>query len=91
MVRNLPAEYPEVEICIAQPGVVVNSTSLGRAMLASTFRVVNVFTRAIPNIRREELSAAVLDLAVKGFNKEVVKNNELVRIGQTALKHKDNP
>lgn len=91
MVRSLPAEYPGVEICIAQPVVVVDSASLGRAILASTFHLVNSFTRAIPNIRRGELSAAVLDLAVKVLDKEVVKNNELFRISQAALKHKDKP
>ncbi|KAJ5910078.1 hypothetical protein N7504_004721 [Penicillium tannophilum] len=88
MVLKLPSEYPGVEICIAQPGVVVNSTSFGRSVLASTFRVVNTFTRAIPNIHRRELSAAVLDLAVKGFDQETVKNNDLVRRGQAVLKEK---
>lgn len=88
MVLKFPAEYPGVEICIAQPGVVVNSTSFGRSVLASTFRVVNTFTRAIPNIHRRELSAAVLDLAVKGFDQETVKNNDLVRRGQAVLKQK---
>ncbi|KGO46098.1 hypothetical protein PEX1_064980 [Penicillium expansum] len=88
MVIKFPAQYPGVEICIAQPGVVVNSTSFGRSVLASAFRVVNSFTRAIPNIHRQELSAAVLDLAVKGFDQETVKNNDLVRRGQEVLKQK---
>ncbi|EKV06860.1 NAD(P)-binding domain [Penicillium digitatum] len=88
MVINFPTEYPGVDICIAQPGVVVNSTSFGRSVLASVFRIVNIFTRAIPNIHREELSAAVLDLAVKGLDQETVKNNDLVRRGQAVLKRK---
>ncbi|PWY73033.1 hypothetical protein BO70DRAFT_364783 [Aspergillus heteromorphus CBS 117.55] len=87
MVLHLPAEYPGVEVCIAQPGVVVNSTSVSRAVVASLFRVVNTFTRSIPNIHRAELSAAVLDLAVKGFDKETVTNTELVCRGQAALKY----
>ncbi|KAJ5804577.1 uncharacterized protein N7518_000880 [Penicillium psychrosexuale] len=86
MVIKLPEEYPGVEICIAQPGVVVNSTTFGRSVLASVFHVLNAFTRAIPNIDRQELSAAVLDLAVKGFDQETVKNNDLVRRGQAVLK-----
>ena len=86
MVIEFPKEYPGVEICIAQPGVVVNSTPFGRSILASVFHVLNTFTRAIPNIDREELSAAVLDLAVKGFDQETVKNNDLVRRGQAVLK-----
>ncbi|KAI1837498.1 hypothetical protein DTO006G1_2976 [Penicillium roqueforti] len=86
MVIKLPEEYPGVEICIAQPGVVVNSTTFGRSVLASVFHVLNAFTRTIPNIDREELSAAVLDLAVKGFDQETVKNNDLVRLGQAVLK-----
>ncbi|KAL4780053.1 hypothetical protein BJX76DRAFT_364626 [Aspergillus varians] len=88
MVIQFPGEYPGVDICIAQPGVVVNSTSFGRSVLALVFRVVNTFTRAIPNIHRQELSAAVLDLAMKGFDQETVKNNDLVRRGQAALKRK---
>ncbi|KAJ5752269.1 hypothetical protein N7520_009186 [Penicillium odoratum] len=86
MVLKFPNDYPGVQVCIAQPGVVVNSTSFGRSVVASAFRVVNTFTRAIPNIHRQELSAAVLDLAVNGFDQETVKNNDLVRRGQTVLK-----
>ncbi|KAJ5893426.1 hypothetical protein N7495_005117 [Penicillium taxi] len=88
MVIKFPQEYLGVEICIAQPGVIVNSTSFGRSVLASIFRLVNTFTRAIPNIHRQELSAAVLDLAIKGFDQETVKNNDLVHRGQAVLKQK---
>ncbi|OQD92403.1 hypothetical protein PENSOL_c041G02227 [Penicillium solitum] len=88
MVINLPAEYSGVDICIVQPGVVVNSTSFGRSVLALVFRVVNTFTRAIPNIHREELSAAVVDLALQGLDQETIKNNDLVHRGQAVLKRK---
>ncbi|KAJ6171709.1 hypothetical protein N7470_000776 [Penicillium chermesinum] len=86
MVLKFPEEYPNIDICIAQPGVIVNSTTLSRAMVAAVFRVINTFTRAIPNIHREELSAAVLDLIVTGFDKDRVGNSELVDRGQKALK-----
>lgn len=49
------------------------------------FRATNVVTRAIPNISVTELSAAILDQIVRGFEKEALSNADLVRIGQAAL------
>jgi hypothetical protein len=91
MVLKFRAEREGVEVCIAQPGVVTNSTTWSRAALASLFRVINVFTRAIPNVNRRELSAAVLNQAVHGFDKETLSNADLVRLGQAALQAKEAP
>lgn len=79
------AENDGVEVCIAQPGVVTNSTTWSRAALAFLFGIINVLTRAIPNVSRRELSAAVLNQAVHGFNKETLSNADLVRLGQEVL------
>ena len=57
-------------------------------MQADVFRATNIFTRAIPNISRTELSAAILDQAVHGFEKKDLSNADLVRIGYEALKKK---
>ncbi|KAJ5710069.1 hypothetical protein N7493_009661 [Penicillium malachiteum] len=86
MVMGFPAQFPGTQICIAQPGVVTNSTTWSRAALAFLFRGVNLFTRRIPNVDRNELSAAVLHQAVYGFEKETLLNNDLVRLGQAAFK-----
>lgn len=40
----------EVEVCIAQPGVVMNSRR-SRAALASVFWATDLFTREMPNVR----------------------------------------
>ncbi|KAK9860744.1 hypothetical protein MYU51_005967 [Penicillium brevicompactum] len=86
MVLKFPAQNQGVEVCIAQPGVITNSTTWSRALVANIFRAFNVVGRPFPNIHRSELAAAVLNQAVNGFEKETLLNNELVRIGQKALK-----
>lgn len=83
MVLALPAQYPGVEVCIAQPGVVTGSGTWVRRVLGFLFAIVNVFTRSIPNINRKELAAAAVDQAVVGFEKETLLNNDLVRIGRS--------
>lgn len=88
-VLGLSKEYPGVEVCIAHPGVITNSTSLSRVIIGAAFGVVNVFTRAMPNIHLDELSAAVLDLTVSGFDKTIVSNNEMVSRGQSILKKQE--
>ncbi|KAJ5736932.1 uncharacterized protein N7483_002057 [Penicillium malachiteum] len=86
MVIGFPGQYPGTQICIAQPGVVINSTTWSRATLAFLLRGVNLFTRKIPNVDRSELSAAVLHQAVHGVERETLLNADLVRLGQLALK-----
>ncbi|KAJ6093073.1 hypothetical protein N7486_008362 [Penicillium sp. IBT 16267x] len=88
MVRKFPTLYEGTQICIAHPGVVTNSTTWSRTVLASMFRVVNLFTRALPNVSRDELAAAVLNQAIYGFDKETMSNDDLVRIGQSTLLRK---
>ena len=80
-----PAEHKGVEICIAQPGVITNSTTWSRAALASLFRVTNIFTRAFPNISRKQLAAAALAQAVGGIEKDTLSNADLLRLGLAAL------
>lgn len=84
-VLAFPTEHEGVEVCIAQPGVITNSTSWSRAALASLFRVTNIFTRVFPNVSREQLAAAVLDLAMQGWEKDTLSNADLVRLGLAAL------
>ena len=81
-----PAEHNGVEVCIAQPGIVTNSTTWSRAVLASLFRVINIFTSVFPNVSRKQLAAAVLDRALRGFEKDTLTNTDLLRLGNAALK-----
>lgn len=85
MVLKFPAEYEGVEVCIAQPGIVTNSTTWSRATLRTLFRVINVFGQVFPTIDREELSKAVLNQVVQGFDRERLSNANLVRLGQAVL------
>ena len=85
MVLGFPSQYAGTKVCIAQPGVVTNSTTWSRAILAFMFRGVNLVTRKIPNVDLREVSAAVISQAIHGFEKETLSNNDLVRLGQAAL------
>ncbi|CAG8935899.1 unnamed protein product [Penicillium salamii] len=86
MVLKFPTEHEGVDVCIAQPGVIANSTTWSRALVANIFRVVNLVGRPFPNVHRSELAAAVLSQAVSGIEKETLLNADLVRIGVKALK-----
>jgi hypothetical protein len=78
-----------IEICIARPGVVTNSTTWGRAALASLLQLTDHFSRAIPNVGRSELAAAILSQILHGFSGEILSNVDLVGIGQEALRAKE--
>jgi len=87
-VQEFGAEHKEVDVHIVRPGMVWSSITFWRRAQANVFRAMNVFTRAIPNISRTELSAAILDQVVHGFEKEDLSNADLVRIGGAALEKK---
>lgn len=86
MVVAFGAEHEGIEVCVAQPGMVTSSVTFWRAAQASLFAFTNLFTRAIPNVSRTELAAAILGQVVRGFEKEPLTNNDLIRLGQAALK-----
>lgn len=54
----------------AKPGLIMSSNTYGRAFAAGLLGFVNMFTRAIPNVRSEEVAAALLSQVVEGFEKE---------------------
>lgn len=84
MIRKLPGEYEGVEVCIARPGVITSSTTWIKATVASAFSATNFFTRAFANITLQEVSSAVLNQVVDGFEKGTLSNADLVRLGQAA-------
>jgi hypothetical protein len=84
MVRKLPEEYQDIEVCVARPGMITSSTTWAKAAMASVFGVANFFTRAIPNVALDVLSAAALKQAVVGFDKGILSNSDLVRLGKAA-------
>ncbi|KAJ5510199.1 hypothetical protein N7453_002302 [Penicillium expansum] len=91
MVLKFPTEQEGVEVCIARPGLIANSTTWSRALVADLFRIVSRFGRPIPNIQRGELAAAVLKQVMNGFEKETLLNADLVRVGRRELKFRSMP
>ena len=43
------------------------------------------YAMSVPNLTVEEISAAMLDEIINGFQKETLENDDLVRIGRQAL------
>lgn len=82
MVLRLAAEHEGTEVCIAHPGLVMTTSTYARAALDLTFRFTNMLTRAIPNVSCTEIATAVLGQVVGGFEKEVLSNADLVRLGR---------
>lgn len=86
MVQALSKLHKDVEVCIPHPGVITNSTTWWRAALATMFKITNAitFNAGFPNIDRSQLAAAILEQAVRGFEKQMLSNGDLVRLGTAA-------
>ncbi|KAJ5816267.1 hypothetical protein N7447_008500 [Penicillium robsamsonii] len=91
MVLRFPTGKDGVEVCIAQPGVIADSTTWSRALVANLFRILNLFGRPLANVQRSELAAAMLNQVMDGFEKETLLNADLVRIGRRELKFRSLP
>ncbi|KAK3683409.1 hypothetical protein B0T22DRAFT_538509 [Podospora appendiculata] len=75
-----------IDVHIVRPGMVWTHLTFWRSVQASILRTINVVTRVIPNIARTELAAAMLDQITHGFEKQILTNADLVRIGGLALR-----
>ena len=91
MVLKFPIEKEGVEVCIARPGVIANSSTWSRALVANLFRIVNLFGRPLPYVQRSQLAAAVLIQVMDGFEKQTLSNADLVRIGQREMNSRSIP
>lgn len=91
IVQEFGQEHEQVDTYIVRPGMVWSHITFWRGIQANMFRATNLVTRAIPNIGRTELAAAILDQAVNGFekNQKILSNADLVRIGRNALAKRD--
>lgn len=69
--------------------MVLSSINSWRTLQASVIRASGYVTSAVAYIERPELSAASLDQVIHGFEKEILSNADLVRIG-SAVMAKDN-
>lgn len=84
MVQDFGRDNKEVEVQIARPGMVLSSINSWRALQATMIRATSYITSSVANIERAELSAALLDQVMHGFEKEILSNADLVRIGASA-------
>ncbi|KAL2206908.1 hypothetical protein CC79DRAFT_1370303 [Sarocladium strictum] len=93
LVLTFGDEHELVNTYIVRPGMVWSDITFWRSIQANFFRATNLVTRAIPNIGRMELAAAIMHCSVNGFNNDqrVVPNVVLVRIGVDALESKVTP
>lgn len=91
MVQKFPRGKQGVEVCIARPGVIANSTTWSNTLVAKLFRIINRFGRTLPTIQRSELAAAVLNQAMDGLEKRTLLNADLVRLGRRELKFRSMP
>ncbi|KAM0425502.1 hypothetical protein ACHAPT_009291 [Fusarium lateritium] len=72
-----------LKACVFKPGL-INSANIN--ILVKGVQGVAQALIGLPHIQRDEMAAALLDQAVNGFEKDTVVNQELVDIGQKALK-----
>jgi hypothetical protein len=72
-----------MEACVAKPGLIDAPGRTGLVMKA--VQTVGRSIIDLPKIDVSEIAATLLDQVVKGFEKDTLLNEDLVRIGQKAL------
>lgn len=85
LVQDFGHKHKEIEIGIVRPGMVLSYINPWRALQANLIRFSGYLTNAIVNIDRRELSAALLDQVLHGFEKDILTNADLVRIASSKL------
>ncbi|CAI6235652.1 unnamed protein product [Periconia digitata] len=71
---------PLIEATVAKPGLIVDPGNLGQRVLSMGLRVTGV----VPSVGLREISKAMLDQVVGGFEKDPLLNADLVRLGAGA-------
>jgi len=72
-----------VEACVAKPGLIGAPGRTG--LLMQAVQTVGRSIIGLPKVDVSEIAATLLDQAVKGFDKDTLLNEDLIRIGQKAL------
>ncbi|KAK6063277.1 hypothetical protein SCUP515_12563 [Seiridium cupressi] len=80
MVIDFAAQHG-FEGAAAKPGLISTDKTIGSSVVGAILRATGIF----PGIRVEELSAALLQSAFDGFEKEPLTNEDMVRIGRATL------
>jgi hypothetical protein len=72
----------DVEACVAKPGFVTGHGDVMKYLRATALK----WTVGLPNVAVEEISAAMLDQVLRGFEAEPIFNDDLRRIGEKVLR-----
>lgn len=86
MVQDFGRAHKEFEVQIVRPGLILSSVNSWRSLQAYIIRASGYVTSAIVYVDRADLSAVLLDQVTHGFEKEILSNADLVRIGDAAKK-----
>lgn len=81
MVQDFGRDHQEIETQIVRPGMILSSINSWRTLQASMIRASSYITSAVVNIELADLSAALLDQVTHGFEKDILSNADMVRIG----------
>ena len=71
-----------LEACVAKPGLISAAGQYLKSMLHTVLNIV----MSLPKVDVGEISAAMIQEVMSGFEKETLENADLVRIGRLALK-----
>ncbi|KAH6672891.1 putative nucleoside-diphosphate-sugar epimerase [Halenospora varia] len=72
-----------VEACVAKPGLI---DALGRSsFIAGIGRAMVSAIAGVPKLNVDQIAASLIDQAIKGFEKETLLNEDMIRIGDKAL------
>ncbi|OKL59731.1 hypothetical protein UA08_05038 [Talaromyces atroroseus] len=93
-VESLVLDYAKqsedaVQACVTKPGLINAPGRLGLAMSFAT--TIGRTLIGLPKVEVTEIAATLLDQAVNGIEKEILLNEDLIRIGQKALTEQRNP
>ncbi|UPK90859.1 hypothetical protein LCI18_001794 [Fusarium solani-melongenae] len=72
-----------LESCVFKPGLINTANT---SFLVKGLQGVARVLIGLPSIQLDEMAAALLDKAINGFEKDTFLNEELIEIGQRALK-----
>lgn len=70
------------ESCVLKPGLISGPGREG--ILMSTTQMLLKAVAGVPNLEVKDMAATMLDLAVKGFEKDTFLNEDIIHIGQRA-------
>ncbi|KAK1230063.1 hypothetical protein PQX77_006879 [Marasmius sp. AFHP31] len=75
-----------VDVCIARPGIISSTQTIAKSLLSFAAMIIPV----VPSVSLEQVAAACLRQVTreKGFEKDILENADLARIGGDALKEK---